>query len=100
MNYALDVLHRVAVAVPVALAAVDQRGRPRPVKRNKALVGVPGIHHVVEIFIGGFHFQVGQFAVPVGFQFVNFPIGQARIFVTGYQRFRLRLPFLPQQECQ
>ena len=65
MNDALDILHRVAVAVAVALTAVDQAGRAGPDEGSEALEGVPGIDHFVEVRVGRLDVQVAQLAMPV-----------------------------------
>ena len=62
---ALDILHGVAVAQAVALAAVDQGRRAAPHEGGEALEGVPGVDHGVEVGVGGVDHQAGQLAVPV-----------------------------------
>ena len=71
MDDALDVLHRVAVAVAVPQAAVNQGGSPGPDKGDETVVGVPGVQHGVEGGVGGIHLQVAEPAVPFRFQGVH-----------------------------
>ena len=65
---ALDVLHGIAVAQAVALAAVHQGRRAAPHEGDEALEGVPGVDHGVEAGIGGVDSQSGELAVPVFLQ--------------------------------
>lgn len=64
MDHALNILHRIAIAVAVALSAVDQGRSPAPHKGGEALEGVPCVDHVVEILVRRFHLQIFQLAVP------------------------------------
>lgn len=74
MDDALDVLHGVAIAQTIALAAVDQGRGTAPHEGDEALEGVPGVDHGVEVAIGGVHLQGAQLAVPVGDQLLQLGI--------------------------
>ena len=98
---ALDVLHGVAVAVAVALAAVDQAGGAAPYEGGKALEGVPGVHHGVQVFVRRIDVQVAELFVPVILQ--GFPLSLGHLFrvrVGVQKRAGGLLAFLPQQEGQ
>ena len=72
MDDALNVLHRVAVAVAVPQAAVNQGGSPGPDKGDEAVIGVPGVQHGVEGGVRGLHLQVAEPAVPFRLEGVHF----------------------------
>jgi len=94
----LNILHCVAVTVTVTLAAVDKGRGTRPVERDKALIRVPRVYHVVEIFIWGVNFKVSQFSVPISFQFADFAVGEGFVFIARNKFPRLRFAFLSQEE--
>ena len=84
VDHALDILHRIPVAVAVAQAAVDEGGRPRPDEGHKAVVGVPDIDHGVELRAGCLDLEMGEALRPVRANGIDliFPEGRiCRVFL-------------------
>ena len=84
MDHALDILHRIPVAVAVAQAAVDKGGRPRPDEGHEAVVGVPYIDHGVEFRAGGPDLEMGEALRPIRANGIDliFPEGRVcRVFL-------------------
>ena len=71
MDDALDVLHRVPVAVAVPQAAVDEGGGTGPGEGNEAVIGVPGVDHGIEFRAGCLDLEAGEFSMPERFQGVQ-----------------------------
>ena len=70
----LDVLHRVPVTVAVAQAAVEEGCGPGPGEGDKAVVGIPGVDHSIELGAGGLDPETGQLPVPIGAQRLQLPL--------------------------
>ena len=92
MDDALNVLHRIPIAVAVAQAAVHKGSGSGPQEGHEAVVGIPGVHHGVEFRTGGLYLEPGQLFLPV---IVKYPqlltAGLGGVFVGLQQGFRLAI---------
>ena len=95
MDNTLNILHGIAVAVAVALSAVDKGSCTGPCKGNKALVSIPCIYHAVERRIRRIDLKIGKLCMPVILQLRKLLLHGACCFITGKNclcRFCIRLP--------
>ncbi|MNW09119.1 hypothetical protein D3C71_2060440 [compost metagenome] len=64
MNDALNILHGIPISESIAQAAVLEGGGTGPDEGDEALVCVPGVDHVVEIFAWRLDLKTVKLAVP------------------------------------